>query len=103
MPNLFSVNGGASLKVDVTQAYDAGITAEVDRQIRHMRGVLLYCSSKAAELKRATGSSNFTIVVQASPNTQRPRFYVIPANNQGITEELKDAVLLKAALSMSGK
>lgn len=33
----------------------------------------------------------------------RPRAYVAPANADGIREELKDAVLLKAALGMSGR
>lgn len=38
-----------------------------------------------------------------SPEKQRPRAYVAPANNKGIHEELSDAVLLKAALGMAGK
>lgn len=35
--------------------------------------------------------------------TQRPRAYVMPANNNGIHEELSEGVLLKAALGMTGK
>ena len=103
MPDLFSASGGMSLKVETTASYDAGITGEVDRQIRHMQGVMLYCSGKAAELKRATGSSNFKIVAQVNPQTMRPRFYVAPANAKGVHEELSQAVLLKAALGMAGK
>jgi hypothetical protein len=33
----------------------------------------------------------------------RPRAYVAPSNSKGIHEELSQAVLLKAAMSMSGK
>jgi hypothetical protein len=93
----------ASLNVDVSASYDAGITAEVDQRIRHMPGVINYCLMKAAQLKNSTGSSNFKIVVQADPRTMRPRCYVAPSNNQGIHEELSQAVLLKAALGMAGK
>lgn len=34
---------------------------------------------------------------------QRPRAYVFPCNSKGIHEELAHAVLLKAAMGMSGK
>jgi hypothetical protein len=102
MPELFSTNG-AHLKVDMTDEYDPGITAEIDQQIRHMRPVLLRMMEKAAQLRDSTGSSNFEIVAQIDPNTQRARAYVVPKNNKGIHEELSQAVLLKAALGMSGK
>lgn len=103
MPELFSASGKNSLSVDVDAPYDPGITAEIDKRIRHMPGVILYMLTKAAMLKNATGSKNFIIVVQADPNTMRPRAYVVPSNDEGIHEELSEAVLLKAALGMSGK
>lgn len=102
MPNLFSPNGN-QLKVDMTGDYDAGITDEIDKKIRHLHPVLMHMSAKAAELMHATGSPNFTLVSQSRPETQRPRVYVAPKNNQGIHEELSQAVLLKAALGMAGK
>lgn len=102
MPDLFSANGN-QLKVDTTGDYDAGITEEIDKQIRHLRPVLLRMLDKAGELKRATGSDNFDVILQAQPDTQRPRAYVVPKNNKGIHEELSQAVLLKAALGMNGQ
>lgn len=102
MPDLFSSNGN-SLKVEMTGDYDPGITSEIDRRIRHMPGVILHMLEKAAQLKNSTGSPNFDIVTQARPDTQRPRSYVVPKNNEGIHEELSQAVLLKAALGMAGK
>lgn len=102
MPDLFSANGN-SLKVDMTGEYDPGITAEIDKRIRHMPDVILHMLEKAALLKNSTGSQNFEIVIQAKEDTQRPRAYVTPKNDQGIHEELAQAVLLKAALGMEGK
>lgn len=102
MPNLFSANGN-TLKVDMSGDYDPGITEEIDRQIRHIPAVIMHMLEKAATLKNTTGSPNFTIVTQAQPNTSRPRAYVVPKNNEGIHEELSQAVLLKAAMGMSGQ
>lgn len=102
MPDLFSPNGNA-LKVDMSGSYDPGITAEIDKRIRHLPIVIERMLEKAALLKNSTGSGNFTIVSQTKPNTQRPRAYVAPRNDQGIHEELSQAVLLKAAMGMSGQ
>jgi hypothetical protein len=102
MPDLFSANGN-QLKVDMTGEYDPGITEEIDRRIRHMPQVIERMLEKAAQLKNSTGSSNFTIVSQTQQQTQRPRAYVAPNNNEGIHEELSQAVLLKVALGMSGQ
>lgn len=102
MPDLFSANGNV-LKVDMTGDYDPGITAEIDRQIRHIPEVILEMMRRAATLKNSIGSPNFELVIQARSETQRPRVYVVPANNAGIHEELAHAVLLKAALGMEGK
>lgn len=102
MPDLFSANGN-TLKVSLTDEYDPGITAEIDKRIRHMPGVILKMLEKAAMLKNSTGSPNFEIVTQARPETQRPRAYVVPKNYDGIHEELSQAVLLKAAMGMHGK
>lgn len=102
MPDLFSANGN-TLKVEMSGSYDPGITSEIDKQIRHLRVVILAMMEKATLLKNSTGSPNFELVVQVQPNTQRPRAYVVPKNREGIHEELSQAVLLKAALGMSGK
>jgi hypothetical protein len=102
MPDLFSANGN-QLKVSMTGEYDPGITAEIDRRIRHMPQVIERILEKAAQLKNSTGSGNFEIYSQTRSNTQRPRAYVAPKNREGIHEELSQAVLLKAALGMSGQ
>ena len=102
MADLFSANGN-TLKVDMTGEYDPGITPEIDKRIRHMPVVILAMLEKAATLKNSTGSSNFEIITQSRADTQRPRSYVAPKNREGIHEELSQAVLLKAALGMSGK
>jgi hypothetical protein len=102
MPDLFSANGN-SLKVNMVGDYDPGITAEIDKRIRHMPQVILAMLEKAATLRHSTGSNNFETITQSDPNTQRPRSYVAPKNRDGIHEELSQAVLLKAALGMSGK
>lgn len=103
MPDVFhSGTGGFTLKVGGGD-YDAGITPEIDKQIRHMQMVQMYCHGRAEMLRQATGSNNFRIVAQQDPQTQRPRFYVAPSNHEGIHEELSQAVLLKAALGMTGK
>lgn len=102
MPDLFSANGNR-LKVDMTGDYDPGITEEIDRQIRHMVPVKMATAEKAAMLKRATGSGNFDVLFVENPSGQRVRAYVYPKNREGIHEELSQAVLLKAALGMSGK
>lgn len=101
MPDLFSANGN-SLRVDMTGDYDPGITPEIDKRIRHMPIVILAMLEKAATLRRRTGSPNFQIITQSRADTQRPRSYVAPSNHEGIHEELSEAVLLKAALGMSG-
>jgi hypothetical protein len=102
MPDFFSSNGNG-LKVAFDTEYDAGITEEVDRQIRHLPIVKDRLFEKAAELKNSVGSPNFELVSQTKPETQRPRVYVVPKNFQGIREELSQAILLKAALGMAGK
>jgi hypothetical protein len=94
---------GFTLHVDTSREYDAGITPEIDKQIRHMTAVEMYCHGRAEMLRQSVPSSNFRVIAQTDPQTQRPRFYVAPSNNQGIHEELADAVLLKAALGMTGR
>jgi hypothetical protein len=102
MPDLFSPNGN-QLKVDLGGSYDAGITEEIDKQIRHLPIVVNRAMESAATLKNSIGSPNFELVIQARSDTQRPRVYVVPKNNKGIHEELSQGVLLKAALGMAGK
>lgn len=96
-------SGGRTLSVSMTDAYDPGITAEIDRQIRHLQIVYMHCLFQAGELMRATGSKNFETISAFNPKGQRPRVYVTPSNNEGIHEELSDSVLLKAALGRAGK
>jgi hypothetical protein len=99
---LFVASGSTGLRVG--GVYDPGITPEIDRQIRSLPYVVMYCREKAYELLASTGSPNFEVVLSSGrPDQQRPRAYVCPKNNKGIREELSDAVLLKAALGMSGK
>lgn len=102
MPDLFSASGNR-LTVDIGGDYDAGITDEIDKAIRHLPVVVEAAMEAAATLKNSTGSPNFELVIQARSETQRPRVYVVPKNNKGIHEELSKAVLLKAALGMAGK
>lgn len=102
MPDLFSANGN-TLKVLAGQDYDPGITPEIDKAIRHMPDVILKMLEKAALLRHSTGSPNFEVITQSRADTQRPRSYVVPSNREGIHEELSQAVLLKAALGLSGK
>lgn len=102
MPNLFSPNGN-SLKVDMSGSYDPGITEEIDKAIRHLPIVVEAAMQAAVTLKNSVGSPNFELIIQARPDTARPRVYVVPKNNKGIHEELSQAVLLKAALGMAGK
>jgi hypothetical protein len=102
MPDLFSPNGNR-LIIDAGADYDANITPEIDKAIRHLPIVISGMLMGATKLRNATGSSNFEIVTQNDPNTQRPRAYVVPKNNKGIHEELSQSVLLKAALGMAGQ
>lgn len=93
--------GGTGLTV--SGEYDPGISAEVDRKIRNMPGVIEHITKKANELLASTGSGNFDVLVSAKPGQSRPRAYVRPINSAGIHEELSQAVLLKAAMGMAGK
>lgn len=81
--------------------YDPGITAEVDKAIRHMDIVKKNVLDQATLLKVSAGV-NFQVMDHAG-GPQRFRAYVAPANDDGIAEELKDSALLKAALSRQGK
>ena len=82
--------------------YDPGITPEIDQKIRHLPMVVDGVIERAGALRRSAGS-NFEIVLSLNKKNSRPRAYVVPKNNEGIREELADAVLLKAAMGMSGK
>jgi hypothetical protein len=83
--------------------YDPGITKEVDKKIRHLPVVVQHINLKAHELLKSVGTDNFEVVLSNKPSNQRPRAYVVPSNDDGIHEELSQAVLLKAALGMAGK
>ena len=83
--------------------YDAAVTTEVDRAIRHMPRVVKYVNDMARLLLSRVGdkAGNFEITDATGP--ARPRFYVKPMTSDGIKAELQHAVLLKAALGMAGK
>jgi hypothetical protein len=103
MPQIFSVSNDFALKVGSDEPYDPKILEEVDRQIRNMPMVKAYLKGKANELKSLVGSKNFEVIMSTAEGQSRPRAYVAPSNHDGIHEELSEAVLLKAALGMSGK
>jgi hypothetical protein len=102
MAEIFSVSGDFGLRVDIGE-YDPKITPEIDHKIRHMPFVRAYIKGKANELKSRTGSGNFEVIMSENPEQARPRAYVAPSNSEGINEEISQAVLLKAAMGMSGK
>lgn len=101
MAEMFHVNESGS-GFSISGEYDPGISPEVDKKIRHMPGVVAYINVMAHVLLDRTGSENFEVILSDSPDNQRPRAYVAPANDTGIHEELSQAVLLKAALGMAG-
>lgn len=81
----------------------AGISREDLLQILHSRAVVAHCVLKAKETIDRTGTTGaFSIVLQDNPAYVRPRAYIVP-NSRGIRLEIRDGVLLKAALGMSGK
>lgn len=80
-----------------------GISREQLLATLHRPEVVAHCVAKARELIANTGHPEaFDLVLQNRPDTIRPRAYAMP-NSKGIRLELKDGVLLKAALGMSGK
>lgn len=84
--------------------YNPGNLKEIDRAIRHMPGVVAYVVKKAQEGITLTGAdSEFAVVLQNDPTTQRPRAYMAPNTSDGIHLELSQGVLLKAAVSMQGR
>jgi hypothetical protein len=97
-----SRSGGGLAPVTVEGGYDPGDLQEIDKAIRHMPGVVAYMRQKAEECVDGTGSSNYEVVLQNDPETQRPRAYIAPANNQGIHEELSEHRALKSAIGMEG-
>jgi hypothetical protein len=103
MPNLFSANGN-TLKVLAGQDYDPGITPEIDKaDPTHARRDTVRCWKRLRHLRIRPAHRTLKSSRRHDPDTQRPRAYVVPKNHDGIREELADAVLLKAALGMSGK
>jgi hypothetical protein len=81
----------------------AGFSREELLKILHRPEVVAHCVKKAREVIENTGHSDaFNLVLQDRPDTIRPRAYIMP-NSKGIRLEIKDGVLLKAALGMSGK
>lgn len=84
--------------------YNPGDLQEIDKAIRHMPGVVEYMVTKAQQLIQSTGAeSEFVVVLQNEPQTQRPRAYAAPNTSDGIHLELSEGVLLKGASSMEGQ
>lgn len=105
MADLFHVSDdGGSLLVKAG-GYDPGITAEINAKIRNLPQVKKYIDDIAKLLRakaNAGGHGEGFIVIRAGGKS-RYRAYVAPDNPEAIEDELRDSVLLKAALSMSGK
>lgn len=99
---IYVAGQGDTLNVGSSE-YRPGDLNEIDKAIRHMPGVVAHMRVKALEMLELIGSDNFDYTLQNDPETQRPRAYVHPINNQGIHEELSQSVLLKAAIAMEGR
>lgn len=91
-----------------TEDYDPQIGTEVNQAIRNLPMVKKHCDDMAQLLMVAAnaggefGSAPRFEVVKAGGES-RYRAYVAPANSDGITAELNESVLLKAALGMQGR
>jgi hypothetical protein len=98
----FTARSGGSVAAVSGEGYDPGDLQEIDKAIRHLPGVVAYMQKKAQECIDMTGSNNFEVVLQNEPETQRPRAYCAPKNNDGIHEELSESLLVKSAANMAG-
>ena len=96
-------SGGGVRAVDWNAPYNPGDLQEIDKAIRHLPFVVSHMVHKAHQLISETGSTNYEVVLQNEPTTQRPRAYVAPANDQGIHQELSEHLALKAAINMEGQ
>lgn len=100
MADLFTVtDSGTGLSVSVG-AYDPKITTETNGKIRNLPQVKKHCDDMATLLKAVAGAG---FILIRGGGKSRYRAYVAPDTSEAIQAELKDAVLLKAALSMRGK
>jgi len=100
MAELFHVTDSGTRLTATAGAYDPKITAEVNAKIRNLPQVKRHCNNMAKLLKIRAGTG--FIVVEAGGKS-RYRAYVAPDTSEAIKAELKDGVLLKAALSMRGR
>ena len=91
-----------SLSFDLTEDQWAHLTLEMHRKIRHDEKIAAYLLGKANECQAIAGD-NFETGVQNREGTTRARAWVRPANDDGIREELADAVLTKAMVAMRGR
>ena len=81
----------------------AGFSREDLLKIFHHPAVRAHIVKKAQETVANTGHpEGFSVQLRDNPNQIRPRAWIVP-NSKGIHLELKDGVLLKACLGMSGK
>lgn len=88
---------------DGKQASWAGFTTAEMLKLMHHPKVVDHITKMAKTVIANTGRPDaFELVLQNRPDTVRPRAYIMP-NSRGIRLELKDGVLTKAALGMSGK
>ncbi len=84
-----------------------GISREELLKILYRPEVVAHIIKKAQETIANTGRPDaFNLSAQVSPtrahSPDRPRAWIIP-NSKGIRLEIRDGVLLKAALGMSGQ
>lgn len=85
------------------QASWAGFTTEEMLKLMHSSKVVDHITKMAQTVIKNTGRPDaFDLVLQNRPDTVRPRAYIMP-NSRGIRLEIRDGLLTKAALGMSGK
>lgn len=90
------------MSFDLTEEQWAQRSIEVLTKLRHHPKVAAYLLKKADECQAIAGD-NFETGLQNREGTTRARAWIRPANDEGIREELGDAVLLKAAAAMRGR
>lgn len=100
MTSFIAGDNGLELRGDAFSDYDIGDQKKIDATIRHLPAVV-EAARKYAERAAQMAGGNFGVTVQNESGTTRPRAYAHPINNEGIHEELSQAVLLKAGLSLA--
>jgi hypothetical protein len=102
-PGVFSVGPEGDGLVYTPGGVDPKNCIAIDQAIRHLPIVVRTLEQKAREVIAATGSPDDWEIVLSTKGKQRPRCYVVPVSNKGVRDELRDAVLTIASMSMRGK